>query len=210
MSTAPLHTIIPRQPLIPRTNNSNELSVAQPCKATNGHLQTIINADGLSFSYLPIVTTSKMENNTVNETRTFTTPDNILKDLSSTSTSSSSNTTLPVYQDATGDLHRQINLTNGADTSMDRNLAELLRTVSTPVVSNHAQFTHLTCYGPQARWTIPSREDNITKFWLGYCRLREQTLDPFANICLAERQEDIMPLIGTFKFKFDAKVATKV
>lgn len=82
---------------------------------------------------------------------------------------------------------------------MEPLLRELLRDTSDADSNeNPAQFTHVTLYGPRARWSI--RPHNLTPFWVGYCRLVRDY--PQTNLCLAERPQDVMPVIIESTFRF--------
>jgi len=92
--------------------------------------------------------------------------------------------------------------------AMEPELRELLRVVATdPVGDSH---THVSLYGPHARWTI--RPHNQTAFWSGYCDLIDRKIngrdgvppDPFSNLCLAERPQEVMPQIAKLTFRFHA------
>lgn len=91
---------------------------------------------------------------------------------------------------------------------MEPELRDLLRAVATdPIGDSH---THVSLYGPHARWTV--RPHNQTEFWTRYCDLvdrkingRDEVLaEPFANMCLAERTQEVMPQIAKLTFRFHA------
>ena len=91
---------------------------------------------------------------------------------------------------------------------MEPELRDLLRTVATdPGNDSH---THVSLYGPHARWTV--RPHNQTDFWTRYCDLvgrktngqGEIPAEPLANMCLAERPQDVMPQIAKLTFRFHA------
>lgn len=91
---------------------------------------------------------------------------------------------------------------------MEPELRDLLRAVATdPVGDSH---THVSLYGPYARWTV--RPHNQTEFWTRYCDLVDRKTngngdippEPFANLCLAERPQEVMPQIAKFTFRFHA------
>ena len=91
---------------------------------------------------------------------------------------------------------------------MEPELRDLLRTVATdPSGDSH---THVSLYGPHSRWSV--RPHNQTDFWTKYCDLvdrksngRADVLpDPLANMCLAERPQEVMPLIVKLTFRFHA------
>lgn len=91
---------------------------------------------------------------------------------------------------------------------MEPELRDLLRAVATaPIGDSH---THVSLYGPHARWSV--RPHNQTEFWTRYCDLvdrktngrDEVPAEPFANMCLAERPQDVMPQIAKLTFRFHA------
>lgn len=91
---------------------------------------------------------------------------------------------------------------------MEPELRDILRAVATdPIGDSH---THVSLYGPHARWTV--RPHNQTEFWTRYCDLVDRKTngttdivsEPFANICLAERPQEVMPQIAKFTFRFHA------
>ena len=93
---------------------------------------------------------------------------------------------------------------------MEPELRDILRIVATdPTGDSH---THITLYGPHARWGV--RPQNQSEFWTRYCDLVDRKRngyddidpDPFSNMCLAERPQDIMPQIAKLTFKFHADV----
>jgi phage/plasmid-associated DNA primase len=89
---------------------------------------------------------------------------------------------------------------------MDPELRDLLHAVADDRGGDG--HTHVSLFGPQSRWTI--RHHTQTAFWTGYCDLVDrktngrgwQESDPLADLCLAERPADIMPLIANLIFKF--------
>lgn len=89
---------------------------------------------------------------------------------------------------------------------MDPELRDLLGAVATD--TNNDTHSHVTIYGPHARWTI--RPDNQTAFWTRYCELVDRKMNgrdeipaqPLANMCLAERPQDLMPTIAHLTLKF--------
>ena len=93
---------------------------------------------------------------------------------------------------------------------MEPELRDLLRTVATDAVGD--SHTHVTLYGPHARWTI--RPHTQTAFWTNYCDLVNRKSngregvppEPLSNMCLAERPQEVMPQIAklTFRFHTDA------
>jgi hypothetical protein len=91
---------------------------------------------------------------------------------------------------------------------MEPELRDLLRDVATdPIGDSH---THVSLYGPHARWTV--RPQMQTAFWLNYCELIDRKSngregiqsEPYANMCLAERPQEVMPEIAKLTFKFHA------
>ncbi|CAH6419429.1 D5 DNA Primase [uncultured virus] len=94
---------------------------------------------------------------------------------------------------------------------MEPELRDLLRTVAIdPVGDSH---THVSLYGPHARWTI--RPHTQTNFWTGYCDLVDRKTngregvppEPFTNMCLAERPQEVMPEIAKLTFRFHTDAA---
>ena len=90
--------------------------------------------------------------------------------------------------------------------AMEPELRDLLRLVAAdPVGDSH---THVSLYGPHARWTI--RPHKQTDFWTGYCDLADRKSngrdgvqpEPFGNMCLAERPQEVMPQIAKLTFRF--------
>lgn len=89
---------------------------------------------------------------------------------------------------------------------MDPELRDLLRLVATD--NSNDSYTHVTLYGTHARWAIPHH--NQTDFWNGYCDLVDKKNNgrdglppqPHSNMCLAERPQEVMPLIAKLTFKF--------
>lgn len=93
---------------------------------------------------------------------------------------------------------------------MDPELRDILRsTAADPVGDSH---THVSLFGPLARWTV--RSQNQTDFWGRYCDLvdvktngRNGTeAEPYAALSLAERSLDVMPVIADFTFRFHSDV----
>ena len=91
---------------------------------------------------------------------------------------------------------------------MEPELRDILRVVAAdPVNDSH---THVSLYGPHARWAV--RSHNQTEFWLRYCDLVDRKMrgrdgvpaEPLANMCLAERPQEVMPEIAKFTFRFHA------
>jgi len=90
---------------------------------------------------------------------------------------------------------------------MDPELRDLLRTNSSD--QNGESHTHVTLYGPQARWSV--KPQFHSSFWTGYCDLvhaknNGQNPDPFAELCLAEKAQDMMPQIAKLTLKFHSDV----
>lgn len=94
------------------------------------------------------------------------------------------------------------------DNPMEPELRELLRTTATdPIGDSH---NYVSLYGPHARWTV--RPHTQTAFWTGYCDLVDRksngregvSPEPFANLCLAERPQEVMPLVAKLIFRFHA------
>ncbi len=92
---------------------------------------------------------------------------------------------------------------------MEPELRDIIRTVATDD-ANGDSHTHVSLYGPHARWTV--QPQNHTEFWTRYCDLidrmkngtDEEQPSPFANLCLAERPQLVMPQIAKLTFKFHA------
>lgn len=89
---------------------------------------------------------------------------------------------------------------------MEPELRDIIRNVaSDPANDSH---THVTLYGPHARWMIPPH--NLARFWTSYCDLVDKKMngrdgipeEPLSNMCLAERPQDIMPQIAKFTLRF--------
>jgi phage/plasmid-associated DNA primase len=93
---------------------------------------------------------------------------------------------------------------------MDPELRDLLRITATD--SAGESHTHVSLYGPHARWTI--RPHSQADFWIRYCELADRKrngheeedveADPNADLCLAERPQEVMPQIAKLTFKFHA------
>lgn len=91
---------------------------------------------------------------------------------------------------------------------MDPELRDLLRAVAIDTTAD--SHTHVSLYGPQCRWTVRSHSQAM--FWSGYCDLVDQKTngrdaippDPFANLCLAERPQTVIPAMEKFTFRFHA------
>lgn len=86
---------------------------------------------------------------------------------------------------------------------MNNSIRELLRQYAVAPDNNSDSHTHLSMYGPHARWTVyPQSQQH---FWKGYCDLvaeAEESGDDLADFCLAERATELMPVIGKFTFRF--------
>lgn len=89
---------------------------------------------------------------------------------------------------------------------MEPELRDILRTTATtPVGDSHS---HVSLYGPNSRWFISS--ENLSNFWISYCDLIDRKNngrdhmppEPTANICLAERAQEVMPIIANLSFRF--------
>lgn len=82
---------------------------------------------------------------------------------------------------------------------MNKDLLEILGTeVTDPVSSSH---THVSLYGPYARWIVPPEKQN--DFWVRYCdsvRIDKEV----RNICLAETPQYVMPQIAKIILRFQA------
>jgi phage/plasmid-associated DNA primase len=78
---------------------------------------------------------------------------------------------------------------------MDPALLDLLRKHHVP---NNPTYTHITSYGPNAKWSIP--DANCESFWRSYCELVNQKED--GNYCLSEMPRKHMPIIADFTLKF--------
>lgn len=79
--------------------------------------------------------------------------------------------------------------------TMDPALLDLLRKHHEP---NTTEFTHLTTYGPNSKWSIP--DANCESFWRSYCDLVDKKKD--AKLCLAEMPRKHMPIMAEFTLKF--------
>src|SRR5436853_2234274 len=95
---------------------------------------------------------------------------------------------------------------------MDSDLRNLLRNTTIDTKTD-SLYTHFSYYGPKSRWSVPPH--NQTAFWSGYCDLVDRKIngrqdvapDPDANLCLAERPQEVMPQIAQFTFRFHADEA---
>ncbi|MDF0682416.1 MAG: hypothetical protein P0116_15780 [Candidatus Nitrosocosmicus sp.] len=88
---------------------------------------------------------------------------------------------------------------------MEPELRDLFRNVGTDPVGE--SYTHMTTYGPAMRWNV--RPHMLSAFWTGYCdlvykQLKGEQINYLANMCLAEKPQEVMPLISKFTFKFHA------
>lgn len=91
---------------------------------------------------------------------------------------------------------------------MDPELRDILRTVATEPVGD--SYTHVSLYGPYARWNVSPQ--NHTAFWTQYCDLVNNKVtgpnrhegEHFADICLAEKSQEVMPTIAKLTFRFHA------
>ena len=80
---------------------------------------------------------------------------------------------------------------------MDPSLLDLLRTHSEP---KSQEFTHLTTYGPNSKWSIP--DANCESFWKSYSRLVINNNITSKGLCLAEVPKKHMPVMADFTLKF--------
>ena len=78
---------------------------------------------------------------------------------------------------------------------MDPSLLDLLRKYNEP---NASEFTHMTTYGPNSKWSIS--DSNMESFWRSYCNLIGQGKN--GNYCLAEMPKKHMPVMAEFNLKF--------
>ena len=78
---------------------------------------------------------------------------------------------------------------------MDQSLLDLLRAHHDPSSQQH---THVTLYGPSAKWSIP--DSNYASFWRSYCNLVEDK--EIENLCLAEIPKQHVPIMAEFMLKF--------
>ena len=80
---------------------------------------------------------------------------------------------------------------------MDASLYELIKNSR---AADANTYTHVSYYGPNAKWYIKSNE--LTTFWQKYCELVN---NKNGNYCLGEKAQDIMPILakGTLKFYND-------
>ena len=78
---------------------------------------------------------------------------------------------------------------------MDPALLDLLRKHHEP---NTPEFTHVTTYGPNSKWSIP--DANCESFWRSYCTLVDNKKD--GKLCLAEVPKKHMPIMADFTLKF--------
>lgn len=95
--------------------------------------------------------------------------------------------------------------------AMEPELRDIIRAVASESTTDG--YTHVTLYGPHARWAI--RPHTQSAFWTGYCELVDKfkhgdaatVANPLANMCLAERPQEVMPTIANFTFRFHADPA---
>lgn len=82
---------------------------------------------------------------------------------------------------------------------MDSGLLNLLRKNST---KSDNGFTHVTSYGPHAKWFIS--DTNFENFWIEYCDLVSGVMNGGENkaLCLAEASKKHMPVVADFNLKF--------
>lgn len=78
---------------------------------------------------------------------------------------------------------------------MDSGLLDLLRTHNEP---NTQEFTHVTTYGPNAKWCIS--DSNCESFWRSYCTLVDESKSQ--TLCLAEIPKKHVPVMADFTLKF--------
>jgi len=79
---------------------------------------------------------------------------------------------------------------------MDRELFEILENLhSSDVGRNYPLYSH---FGPNKDWKI--KEDNLSEFWRGYCRLLDEDFDK--TFSLAEVPTTNMPIVVDFLFRF--------
>ena len=78
---------------------------------------------------------------------------------------------------------------------MNQSLLDLLRAHHDPTVQQH---THVTTYGPSAKWNVP--DSNYASFWQSYCNLVED--NEVENLCLAEVSKSHVPIMAEFTLKF--------
>lgn len=89
---------------------------------------------------------------------------------------------------------------------MDPSLRELLYEISGGPC-NDSTYTHVTTADQQTNWAI--KPQHHSSFWPSYCDLVETDAElekeegKDLNLCLAERNQDIMPLVSNLTFKFD-------
>ena len=82
-------------------------------------------------------------------------------------------------------------------------MRDLLRTVANE--QHGDSHTHVSLYGPHALWTV--RPDTQAPFWSGYCGLVDKKMngdapEPYADMCLAKKPNNVMPVITKFTFRF--------
>ena len=79
---------------------------------------------------------------------------------------------------------------------MDPSLRDLLCDISSGP-SNDSSYTHVAMCDQSSRWNV--KPQFHTRFWVDYCDLAETEE---AQLCLAERPQEIMPQIAILTFKF--------
>lgn len=77
---------------------------------------------------------------------------------------------------------------------MDVGLLEILRNSR---CEDEKIYTHVSYYGPKAKWNIKSNE--LADFWKKYCDL---VYDKNGNFCLGERPQDYMPVLSRLTLRF--------
>lgn len=103
------------------------------------------------------------------------------------------------YLPEQGMLFKKMTALAHASTNMDPQLRNILDTVATDSIGD--SHTHVSLYGPHARWTIPRQ--NKTLFWTSYCDLIDRNNDEQgAKLCLAERPQEVMPVIAKLTLRF--------
>lgn len=87
---------------------------------------------------------------------------------------------------------------------MDEELYNLLRNVSKE--TNGEEYTHITYCNKEIKWNVL----NLKNFWIGYCDIVDRKInDPFANLCIAERQQNIAPQISRLLIQYKSDTNTK-
>src|SRR5438874_1358025 len=83
---------------------------------------------------------------------------------------------------------------------MNKQLLELLTLITSPDDGEvERSFTHSTVFSPSQKWLI--RPHKIGTFWERYCELIENRE---TSLCVAEKNNEYVPLILDFKFSFDS------